>query len=297
MFKNLSPKALGLSGSQSELIESALSFGFRGLGLDVMEYVAQVKSHGAAHARRLLDSAKLQVGEFELPTRWQGDETTFRADLAQLNEWATVAAEGGFRRALSWLEPANDEQPFHQRFETIRKRLAELAKALEPHGMRLGVGLITAPEARQGKAFEFIHTTDALLLLLSSVPAKNVGAIVDLWDLHVTGSSLEALKKLGGERLIAARLADAPADVPAGELKASQRMLPGEGGALDSSAALVALAEMGFDGPVTPAAHPDQLKGLRREASIKRAGQALDKVWKAAGLSPAGKLASQPARR
>ena len=37
MFKNLSPRALALSGSQSELIESALSFGFRGLDLDLME--------------------------------------------------------------------------------------------------------------------------------------------------------------------------------------------------------------------------------------------------------------------
>ncbi|HEY4313669.1 MAG TPA: sugar phosphate isomerase/epimerase [Pirellulales bacterium] len=296
MFKNLSPRALALSGSQSELIESALSFGFRGLDLDLMEFVAQVKSHGTAHARRLLDSAKLQVGGFELPTRWQGDEPTFRVDLAQLNDWIGVAAEGGFRRALTWIEPANDEQPFHQKFETSRKRLAELAKLLEPHGIRLGVGIVTSPEARQGKTFEFIHTTDAQMLLLSGVPAKNVGAIVDLWDLHITGNSIDAFKKLGGERLIALRLADAPSDVAAGDLKPNQRALPGEGGGIDSSAALVAMAEMGFDGPVTPTAHPDQLKGMRREAAIKRVGQALDTVWKGAGLTPAGKLAP-PVRR
>jgi hypothetical protein len=56
------------------------------------------------------------------------------------------------------------------------------------------------------------------------------------------------------------------------------------------------MAEMGFDGPVTPTAHPDQLKGMRREAAIKRVGQALDAVWKGAGLTPAGKL-SPPVRR
>ena len=126
------------------------------------------------------------------------------------------------------------------------------------------------PEARQGKTFEFIHTADALLMLLSGVPAKNLGSIVDLWDLHVSGGSLEALKKLGGERLVAVRLADAPADVPAAECKTTQRLLPGEGGAVDSSAAPVALAEMGFDGPVTLTAHAEQLKGLRREAAVKR---------------------------
>ena len=294
MFKNLSPKALALSGSQSELIELALSFGFRGLDLDILEFVEQVKTHGAAHARRLLESAKLQVGGFALPTRWQADEPTFRVDMAQLNEWAVIAAEAGFRRVLTWIEPGSDEQPFHQNFETCRKRLTELAKTLEAHNLRLGVGFSADAELRQGKAFEFVHTLDALLLILSSVP-KNVGLVVDLWDLYVSGGSLESLRKLGGDRLIAVRLSDAPAEPVANELKATQRLLPGEGGAIDAAAALVTLAEMGFDGPVTPVAHPDQLKGLRREAAVKRLGETLDRVWKAAGLNAAGKLA--PARR
>ena len=118
---------------------------------------------------------------------------------------------------------------------------------------------MTAPEARQGKAFEFIHTADALLMLSSGVPAKNVGAVVDLWDVHVSGGSLDALKKLGGERLIAVRW-------PTRRRMCRRRMpddttlAPWRRGAIDSSAALVALAEMGFDGPVTPAAHADSSK-------------------------------------
>jgi len=292
MFKNLSAQAVGISGSPNELIESALSFGFRGLDIDILEFCEQVKSRGLPHARRLLDSAKLQVGGFPLPTRWQGDDATFRGDLRELPEWAASAGEAGFRRALTWVEAASDEQPFHQNFETCRKRLAELAKALDAYGIRLGVGFSAAPEARQDRAFEFIHSLEALLMLIGGVPAKNVGVVVDLWDVYVAGGSLDALRKLGGERLIAVRVADAPADVAATDCRAAQRLLPGEGGAIDAAAALVALAEMGFDGPVTPVAHPDVLKGLRREAAVKRLGETLDRAWKAAGLTPAGKLAS-----
>ena len=296
MYKNLLPRALGISGRQSELIELALSFGFRGLDLDIAEFSEQVKSHGLAHARRLLDSAKLQIGGFLLPVEWQADETVFRDDLRRMSEGAAAAADAGFRRALTWVESGSDERPFHQNFEICRQRLSEIAKTLEPHGIRLGVGFSSAPEARANKAFEFIHTLDTLLLLLGSVPAKSIGVTVDLWDIHASGGSLDALKKLGGERLIAVRVADAPADVPVAELQASQRMLPGEGGAIDSSAALVTLSEFGFDGPVTPVPHPDQLRGLRREAAVKRVGEALDRVWKTAGLNVAGKLAA-PARR
>lgn len=297
MFKNLSPRALALSGSQSELIELALSFGFRGLDLDLLEFADQVRTHGLPHARRLLDSAKLQIGGFLLPTRWQEDDATFREDLKQLTELLPTVSEAGLlRRALTWLDPATDERPFHQNFEACRQRLVELAKVLGSHNIRLGVGFNAAPEARSGKSFEFIHTVEALLMLVSVVPAKNVGVIADLWDLHVCGGSIDSLAKLGAERIVAVRLSDAPSDVTPGELKATQRLLPGEGGAIDASAALVKLAEMGYDGPITPAAHPDQLKGLRREAAVKRVGETLDRVWKGAGLTAGGKLAP-PVRR
>ena len=69
MFKNLNTEALGLSASQSELIELALSFGFKGIDLDVVDFSAQVKEHGLPKARRLLDSAKLKIGAFKLPVR------------------------------------------------------------------------------------------------------------------------------------------------------------------------------------------------------------------------------------
>ena len=196
MFKNLSPRALGISGSQSELIESALSFGFRGLDLDIIEFAEQAKSHGLAHAKRLLDSAKLQIGGFLLPTRWQEDDATFRTDLAQLSELLTALLMRACAAALTWVDPASDLQPFHQNFETSRKRLTELAKLLEGHGIRLGLGFNASPQARVGRTFEFIHTLDAPLFLVTGVPAKNLGIIVDLWDLHVSGGSLDAVRKL-----------------------------------------------------------------------------------------------------
>ena len=50
MFKNLSTQALGVSGRQGEVIEAALSFGFKGLDLDIEEFSAQVTSSGLAQA-------------------------------------------------------------------------------------------------------------------------------------------------------------------------------------------------------------------------------------------------------
>ena len=67
MFKNLNLEVLGVSGRTSEIIELALSFGFKGVDLDLVNFQQQVQVNGLARARRLLDSAKLKIGTFRLP--------------------------------------------------------------------------------------------------------------------------------------------------------------------------------------------------------------------------------------
>ncbi len=298
MFKNLSPEALGLSTSQSELIELALSFGFRGIDLDVADFAAQAKEQGLAKARRLLDSARLKIGAFKLPVRWQADDETFRSDLAKLPELLAPAVEIGATRAITKIEPASDERHYHQNFEFHRQRLGEIAKALEPMGVRLGVGFEAAASSRQGKSFEFIHKPDALLMLLGMVQAKNLGVALDLWQLWLSGTSLDQLRpKLKSDQIIAVSVSDVvdPAADPEQQPENTRR-LPGESGTIDVAAALTTLAELGYAGPISPLPHASQFAGMRRDAIVKLAGEKLDAAWKAAGLSPSGKLAASAGR-
>jgi sugar phosphate isomerase/epimerase len=67
-------------------------------------------------------------------------------------------------------------------------------------------------------------------------------------------------------------------------------MFPGESGLIDAAALLNRLAQHGYDGPVTPLAHPSRFAGMKRDAVARLAGQTLDAVWKQAGLSAAGKI-------
>ena len=56
------------------------------------------------------------------------------------------------------------------------------------------------------------------------------------------------------------------------------------------------LAQQGFDGPVTPAPDRGEFAGVGRDAIVKQASAAVDRVWKAAGISATGKLAAATAR-
>ena len=49
MYRNLSPAALGISGRQSEIIELSLSYGFKGIDLDLVDFQQTVKTYGLPH--------------------------------------------------------------------------------------------------------------------------------------------------------------------------------------------------------------------------------------------------------
>jgi len=125
MFRNLSADGLGISGQQSELIELALSFGFQGIELDMSEFIEEVETYGLPHARRMLDSARIRVGQFLLPIRWdewEEDEAKFKDELEKLGKIGELAASLGCAHCLTMVRPASDERPYHENFEFHRGR-------------------------------------------------------------------------------------------------------------------------------------------------------------------------------
>jgi sugar phosphate isomerase/epimerase len=289
MFRNLSTEGLGVSGRQSEIIELALSFGFKGIDLDLPDFQQQVQLHGMARARRLLDSAKLKFGTFRLPLVWDDTDDVYQQGIHSLAETLKLAADLGATRAITSLAPANDARPYHENFEFHRRRLTELGEALAPHGMRLGVELAAPAVPRKDRAYQFIHTLDALAMLISMIRPVNVGVVLDPWQIRAGGGTIDDAQKIGGRRIVAVYLSDAPVDVAPTDLKDEQRLMLGETGAIDSAAILARLAEWGFDGPVTPRAHRTPLAGMRRDQVVKLAGQRLDEAWNSAGLKPGTK--------
>src|SRR5690606_37672824 len=146
-----------------------------------------------------------------------------------------------------------DLRPYHENFEFHRRRLAELGDAIAEHGTRLGIEFRATAELRRDRAFQFIHTFDALATLIGMIRKPNVGAVIDLFEIYAGGGSLEDIRKLEGDKIISVIVSDVPADKPVAELTEDDRLLPGESGVIDLNATLAMLAELGYDGPITPA--------------------------------------------
>ncbi|MBI1899842.1 MAG: sugar phosphate isomerase/epimerase [Planctomycetia bacterium] len=284
MFKNLSTLALGFSCPQYEQIELALSCGFEAISLNLVDYTRQVELRGQEGAGRLIQSARIKLGTWQLPVAIDGPDAQFEGDLAQLANRASIAAEIGCPRAVARIAAASDERPMHDNFELHRQRLSRIGRALEPHGVRLGLEFQAAPALRRDKAFEFISTQDALLKLIDTVGSGSVGLVLDVWQLYVSGGMIDDVRKLARDQIVAVQLADAPPDKDPSELANADRLLPGETGAIDSPAVLRHLAEIEYDGPVTPACSLARTSGQRRDAAIRAVGEALQRCWRAADL-------------
>ncbi len=285
MFKNLNPGALGVTGHQSEIIELALTYNFGGMDLNVVEFATRARLKSVEYARRLFDSAKLKMGSFALPFDWDTDDESFAKDLAKLPDYAQAAIAAGCTRCIATVVPATDKRPYHENFEFHKRRFQDICRALEPSGVRFGVGFQAAEYLRKNQAFQFIHDLDALTLLLNMVGAPNIGLLLDIWDVVVAGGSLDSVQKLPPGQIVAVHVADLPPTATNGEIDEKSRLLPGaEGGRIDIATLLVYLKSSGYDGPVTPRPSRGIFQSRRRDLVVKQAGEAMDKVWRAAGL-------------
>jgi sugar phosphate isomerase/epimerase len=285
MFKNLSPTALGITGHQSEIIELALTYGFGGMDLNVVDFATRARLKGMPYAKRLIESAKIRLGTFILPLEWDTDDELFRKELKKLPEYAQAAVEVGCTRCVVTLAPASDTRPYHENFEFHRRRFHDIAKALEPAGVRLGVAFQAAEYLRKNRAYQFIHDMDTLTLLLNMVDSPNVGLLLDVWDLVASGGTLENIQKLPASQIIAVQVAEMPLGVAASELDEKSRLLPVvEGGRIGIANVLTILKQMGYDGPVTPKPSRGIFTTRRRDVIVKQTGEGLEKVWRAIGL-------------
>ena len=285
MDKNLSPAALGISGRHTELVEICLTHRFRGFDIDIGELTKRAEAGGVEYAVRYLTAAPIKIGGWQLPVDVDAAEADFKSQLAQLALPLEVAAALKADRCFLPIPANSTEHPFHENFSRIADRLKPLAALLASKQIRLGLELQASPTARDATQYQFIQQAEAICQLIDVVAAENVGLVLDTWQWHVGGGTLERLRAFGGKRVVALRLCDLPADAELQTITEEQRLIPGEGGGIDSAAILSLLKEQGYDGPVSVACHPSRHAGQKREATIAAASAVLDTLFAAAGAT------------
>jgi len=278
MFKNLCAGAIGVGGSTLEVAALARKTGFGGMDLNAGEAATLLELGELDTLKRVYDHCGLQPGGFGLPVDFRRDEETFQKGLAALPRLARGAAAMACFRCPTWVLPGSDDLPFDENFETHRRRLRACAEILKDHGIWLGLEFVGPKTARAGKKHEFIWNMDGMLELADAIGTGNVGLLLDCWHWYTSGGTVDDILKLKPQQVVYVHVNDAPVGVPPDEQVDSVRRMPGDTGVIDIAGFLSALAEIGYDGPITAEPFVPELKELPAIEACRRTSAALDKI-------------------
>lgn len=284
MYKNLNATVLGVSGRQSELIELAMTYGFKGLDIDADDLVKRVTRSDFDRATRFLTSSKMKVSGFNLEIDLDSDDSVFEKALTTLPAAVEIAGKLQARAGFLPLPAATDRMAFPEFFEVIAKRIDRMAQIFEKNNVLLGVSFSTAEENRQGKQYRFIQDVEGFLALYRACKCPAVAVIIDTFDWVVGGGTWEQLASIPGNRVASLRIADAASIPSVAQSTLDKRQISGTTGTIDNVRFVNVLAKNGYDGPLTSFADASQFSGMTRDSIVAKTQDALDHVLAGAGL-------------
>lgn len=284
MFPNLNAGAIGVKATLAETLDYARRYGFRGIDFSIVEAEQLAQQHGAGYVRDLFAQRGVQPGSFGFPVEYRKDEQPWRDGLAALPNQAKLAAELGCFRTATWILPADDQRDFLTNFQFLVDRLKPAAEILKDHGIRFGMEFIGPKTLRASRKHRFIYTLEGMLALGAAMGTGNMGLLLDIWHLYTSHGSIDQVRELQAQDVVVVHINDAPAGVPIDEQIDNVRALPGETGVLEIGPFMQALAEIGYDGPVTAEPFSQRVREMAPEAAVAATAAAVRQAWAAANL-------------
>ncbi len=225
-------------------------------GVDVM--LEDAMAAGVESTLGLFASLNVRPAVVGFPVQFRKDDAAFEADFPRLEPAAKFAAAIGCPRMSTWI-PSSDERPKPEVRRLFKARFARSAEVLARHGVRLGLEFLGPVHLRKASAHEFIYRMDEMLEFAREI-GPNVGLLLDSWHWHHAGATPADIEKAGKERIIHVQVADAH-DLPADQIKDSERLMPGEG-IINWKNFFGALSKIGYPDGVSPEVFGRGLKDM-----------------------------------
>ncbi len=285
MYKTLSPGAIGIRGlSLADSIALAARTGFGGLDFSIVQAAQLADEIGVEGVVALFDEAGIRYGAWGLPVRWQSDD--WEDDLAQLPRYAALAAKLGADRTSTWCPPASDERDFDANFAWHVARFQPIAAVLAEHGIRFGIEFIGPQTLRPPHKHAFIYDMAGMLELAVALGTGNVGLLLDAWHLYTSGGAVDDLDNISNADIVNVHVNDAPLDLQMHEYIDNDRRLPLETGVLPLRDFMQKLAQLAYDGPVTPEPFSARLNAMDDALQAAQiTAESMNQLWELAGLA------------
>ena len=255
--------------------------GWQGIDVPISEAAAIAATTSAADVAALFTESGIRPGGWGLSIDWRVPYD--RAALDTLAEHAALAQQLGCTRVCTWLLPFSDERPFRENFAFHVQQLQPIARTLEAHGCRLGLEFIGPRTMREEHRYGFIYSMEGMLCLADAI-GSNVGLLLDCWHWYTSLGTIADLRALRAADIVYVHVNDAPAGIAIEAQADLVRCLPGTTGVIDLTGFLRTIAELGYDGPVTPEPFEKRLGDLPPAQASRETHATMLAAWRAAGL-------------
>ncbi len=280
---DLCPGNIGVSGGLPDLIRLAKTHGFESLQPDAGYFVGKEPAAVQAGVAALRE-AGLKWGAAGLGAEFRQSEEVFQRDLAGLPKVAAALQAAGATRMGTWLRPGHQDLAYADNFKLHVRRLREISKVLREHGLRFGLEYVGTPSLAARHAQPFVRTLPQARELIAAIDVPGTGLVLDSWHWWTAGDSVEALRQLRNEDVVAVDLNDAPAGVALKDQQDNQRELPVATGVIPVKAFVEALLAIQYDGPVRAEPFNRPLNQLENDAACAQTATAIKKAFALAGV-------------
>lgn len=274
MYTAISTGALGIhSSGLRESIGIAKSAGYQGLEISIHEAATLIDQYGIDVVRGWFNEAGVRPAAWGMPVNWNGPEEEWRKGIDDLGVLAKAAQQLGCGRTMTWIMSGSNDLDATENRKFHVKRFKPIAEVLAAHDCRLGLEFLGPKTIWGNFAHPFAHTMEDMLAMGDEI-GPNVGLLLDAWHWHTSGGTVEALLQVPAHRIVYVHMNDAPPNVAMDDYVDNVRALPGATGVIDIAGFLGALAQIGYDGPLTPEPFGNPatwaMDGLKQ--CLKRAG-------------------------
>lgn len=247
-----------------ERLAPARAAGFTALSI----WPSDVRGMNLADLRAAIDAAGLTVTEVELIGNWLPEHAAAPDGAWRAVKWQTAARVLPIAAALG-ARTVSAAELFGAAFDgpAFAGHFRELCRAAADHGLAVALEFVPTGGVRSlSEAWEVVERADC----------PNGGLMVDSWHFLRSGSSLDQLARIPGDRILSVQLSDAP-ELPDPDLarEMTDRLLPGSG-AVDWPGFMQALAATGTRCPIGVEAFNAALDAQPTDFAMQACAAALD---------------------
>jgi sugar phosphate isomerase/epimerase len=266
---SLNPGMIGIRANLKDQLALAGQFGFEAIE-PVANELAGMPPDALSQFRDEMKAKNVVWGSTTMSMPFGGGDQQYQSFVAKLPAIASTLQKAGASRMGTWLIPGDGQMTYVENFRRHTKRITEVAKIFDDHGIQFGLEYLGPKTMRARMKYPFVHTMREMRELITETGAKNLGLMLDSWHWFNSSETPADIKTLTNHDIVFVHLNDAPANVPLDQQVDNHRALPGTTGVINIGGFLGALIAIGYDGPAAAEPFDNALKQLPREEALKK---------------------------